>query len=684
MPKLTAPGSDRARRRAALALVLLLEGALVVVDVVTPGGVVLSSAYLIAPLALALFAAPRVVVAAGALSIALAVASGGWNDYLFGTDHLVRCAIVSLASLLAVLSARARRSALEARAQTEAAHRAADAARERLDVVLGALAEAVTVHDERGQTIYANDAAVRLLGAESVEQILSAQPGELAARFRMTREDGSAVGVDDLPGRRAVLGEVAEPTLTRSVNLDSGDEYWLLTKATVVHDEASRPLAVNIIEDVTVATETERRQRFLAEAGRLLASSLDCEVTLGEVARLAVPALGDWCAIDLVDDDGELDCVAVAHADPAKVELVRRLRADFPPAREESNGVARVARTGVAELHSRITDEMMVASAVDRAQLELCREIGLRSAVVAPMRSGERVHGVLSLVTSDSLRELHAGDLAFVEDLALRAAAAVENARLYSERARTAQTLQDSLLPARLPELARFRSASSYCAGGTRSTVGGDFYDLFTVDGGVMVLLGDVTGKGVDAAAMTALVRHTAKTAARFDGRPSEIMRVVDEILREQPSSLVTLVCARLVESECEAGAAGASVELAAGGHPLPLLVDRQGAVRSVGCEGLVLGAIEGGRWSDHRFVLGAGETLLFYTDGATDAPGERERFGQRRLEQAAAGPGDPDALVARIDHALERFQGDREGDDRALLAIQYAGRAVAAAAHPD
>ena len=671
--------------RSGLVLVLALEGVLAIIDIATPGGVVFTSAYLIAPLVLALFASPRVVAAAGALSLALALASGAWNEFFGSDDHLLRCGTVCLAALLAVLSARSHRSALEARAQTEAARRAADAARERLDVMLGALAEAVTVHDERGQTIYANHAAVRLLGATSIDEILTARPGALAARFRMTLEDGSPIGVDELPGRRAVLGKVAEPTLTRSVNLATGDEYWLLTKATVVPDEDGRPLAVNIIEDVTVAKETERRQRFLAEAGRLLASSLDCERTLAQVARLAVPALGDWCAIDLVGDDDELACTAVAHADPAKVELVRRLRADFPDTRESASGVARVARTGRAELHPRITDDMMRAAAVDDAQLELCLAIGMRSAIVAPMRSGERTHGVISLVTSDSLRELNAGDLAFIEDLALRAGAAVENARLYSERARTAQTLQDSLLPARLPELARFASASSYRASGAHNTVGGDFYDLFEVGGDVMVLLGDVTGKGVDAAAMTALVRHTAKTAARFDARPSAVLRVVDEVLREQGIALVTLVCARLVDSEREpvsagSGAAGATVELAAGGHPLPLLVDREGAVRSVGDEGLVLGAIDDGSWSDHRFVLGPGETLLFYTDGATDAPGEAGRFGDERLERAAAGPGDPAALVERVDRAIDRFQGDREGDDRALLAIQYAGSAVAAA----
>jgi serine phosphatase RsbU (regulator of sigma subunit)/PAS domain-containing protein len=680
MPDVTMPRASRARV-AGLAGVLGLEAVLVTVDVATAGSVVFTSAYLIAPLVLALFATPRVVAAAGALSFALAIASGAWDHFLWSGDHVLRCAIVGLAALLALLSARSRGAALEARTQTEAARRGADSARERLDVMLGALAEAVTVHDEHGQTVYANDAAVRLLGAGSVDDLLASKPGDVAARFRMTREDGATLRVDELPGRRAVLGEHAEPTLTRSVNLETGDAYWLLTKATVVHDEAGRPLAVNIIEDVTIATENERRQRFLAEAGRVLASSLDCERTLAQVARLAVPELGDWCAIDLVDELGELRCIAVSHADPAKLELVRRLREDYPPGHESSNGLERVARSGLPELHSRITPEMLRAGAVDDAHLELCLELGLRSVAMAPMRSADRIHGVISLVTSDSLRELHAGELAFVEDLALRAGAAVENARLYRERARTAQTLQDSLLPARLPRLAHFRAASSYRSGSANSTVGGDFYDLFEVGRSVMVLLGDVTGKGVDAAAMTALVRHTAKTAARFDSRPSEVIRVVDEILREREScSPVTLVCARLVETEREACA---SVELASGGHPLPLLVGRDGAVRSVGREGLVLGAVDGGSWSDHRFVLDAGETLLFYTDGATDAPGADDRFGEQRLELAAGGAGDPEALVERIDREIEGFQGEREGDDRALLAIQYVPSPVMAAPGP-
>ena len=171
----TLPRSSRARA-AAIAIVLGLEAVLAIVDVVTPGDVVFTSAYLIPPLVLALFATPRVVGAAGALSLALAVASGVWDRFFLSADHVLRCVIVGLASLLALLSARSRGVALDARAQTEAARRAADSARERLDVMLGALAEAVTVHDEHGQTVYANDAAVRLLGARSVGELLASSP----------------------------------------------------------------------------------------------------------------------------------------------------------------------------------------------------------------------------------------------------------------------------------------------------------------------------------------------------------------------------------------------------------------------------------------------------------------------------------------------------------------------------
>jgi serine phosphatase RsbU (regulator of sigma subunit)/PAS domain-containing protein len=685
---MSSPTTGRSSRAeyVGLVLALALELVLLLVDVVTKS-VIFTTTYLAAPLALALVARTRTVAATAALSVLLALGSGVWNHFFLSSDHVLRTTIVTVAGVLAVLSARAREAALAARAETESAHRIADASRRRLDAMLGTLAEAVTVHDDAGKTIYANDAAVKLLGAADLNEILAAQPGDLAGRFIITHEDGSPVGVDEFPGRNAVLGKPVAPMLTRSVDIATGRALWLLTKATVVQDEDGRPLAVNIIEDVTAVKDSERRQRFLADAGQLLASSLNDDQTLQRVAELAVPELADWCAIDLVDERGEITRVALAHRDPAKIALAQRLQERYPPDREADSGVGAVLRSGVAELIAEISDEMLEQAAVDEEHLEMIRAVGLRSAILAPMRAGEHTIGVMTFVTADSARSLEAHDLAFAEDLALRAGVAVENARLYTERARTAQTLQESLLPRRLPDLRRFRTAVSYLSAEHGSDVGGDFYDLFAVDGGVMVILGDVTGKGVKAAALTAMVRHSAKTAARFDPRPGAVLAVVNDVLREEPDfPLVTLVCARLRSDPLNLGAPagprtddGAVVDIASGGHPLPLRVDVDGHVRVVGRGGLVLGAMAGPTWPEERFPLAPGETLLFYTDGATDAASADERFGEQRLIEAAAGSTHPDAVIARIEQALEAFQHGRLADDRALLAIQYAGADVPA-----
>lgn len=627
--------------RPVIALLLAAQAALVVVDVATGATVAFTSAYLTVPLALALVAPARTVWAAGALAFGLALASGAWNHFFLTADHGVRLGIVAAAAVLAALSARAREEALEARRENDQARRVADAAREQLDAMLGALAEAVTVHDEGGRTVYANDAAVRLLGAASVDEVLATAPGDLAARFTISYEDGAEVAVEDLPGRRAVLGEPAPALLTRSVHRASGRALWLLTKATVVRTADGELLAVNVIEDVTSAKENERRQRFLAEVGRALAFSVDPDNALERVARLSVPVLGDWCTIDVLDAHGRLRRGPLVHIDPDQAVLGR----DQP---------------GSSPHHAAAAQIMAGGPAVRR-----------RTAILAPLRIGGHTLGVITVATAQSVRAYDESDLAFVSDLAVRLAVAVDNARLSADRAQAAATLQRSLLPERLPDIEGLATATSYRPGDRASEVGGDFYDLFRPDGEAMVVLGDVTGKGVDAAALTAQVRHTARTAARFDPRPSAVLTVVDEVLREHPAlSLVSAVCARLRETD-----AGVEVDLASGGHPLPLLLGADGTVRAVGRPGVLLGAAPGGAWPETTLVLEPGATLLFYTDGVTDAPGDGERFGDERLRRtAAAGPRDPSALVERVDAALEEFRRGRTSDDRALLALGCVG----------
>jgi two-component system, cell cycle sensor histidine kinase and response regulator CckA len=186
----------------------------------------------------------------------------------------------------------------------------------------------------------------------------------------------------------------------------------------------------------------ERRATFLAEASRLLAHSLDYERTLRTVAQLAVPEVADWCAVDLVED-GTIQRVAVAHSDPAKVELVRDLERRYPTDPEATVGVPQVVRTGRSELLVEIPDELLEQAARDGEHLRILRDLELRSYVVAPLKGRAQVLGAITFVHAESGRRYSEADLLLVEDLARRAATAIENARLVRELDETRQRLEE-------------------------------------------------------------------------------------------------------------------------------------------------------------------------------------------------------------------------------------------------
>jgi GAF domain-containing protein len=547
--------------------------------------------------------------------------------------------------------------------------------RARLDGILGALAEAVTVHDETGQTVYANDAAAALLGRPSAGDVIAARPGELAQRFAITKEDGSAVELDDFPGRRLVKGEEGPALLTHSIDKVTGRAYWLLTKATALHDRG-QTYAVNIMEDVTQAKEAELRQRFLAQAGQMLASSLDFEQTLQRVARLAVPWLADWCAVDLPGEHGEIQQVALAHVDPTKVAMAEEFRRRYPPNPDDERGVAGVLRGGPAELYPEVPEELIERSIEDPEQLRMIKSVGIRAVMIVPMRVGEETLGAITLVSADSGRTFDDDDFAFAQDIALRAGSAVQNARLYREQARVAHTLQSSLLPERLPDHADWESAASYQAGERGTDVGGDFYDIApAAGGGQLVFLGDVTGKGIAAATLTSLVRHSARTAARFDPRPAAVLALVNDILLGLPRlSPVTLICALVEDTR---------MTFAAAGHPPPLL-RRGGEVCEIGRHGVLLGAVSEFDAEEDVLEIEPGDTLLLYTDGVTDTPGAEERFGHQRLMEILAEPeSEPARVLERIERALRDFQSGSAVDDRAMLVLRYTGDRAPVTAGP-
>ncbi len=298
-----------------------------------------------------------------------------------------------------------------------------------LTAALGQLAEAVTVHDTAGRLLYVNDAAVRLMGFGSAAELLAAPPGALMARSRVFHPDGRRVDPADLPGRRVLEGEDAAPLLVRWITPEERELRWSLIKARALRDEHGDPVAaVNVIEDVTEVKEAELSQQLLADAARVLASSMDHRRTLEHVAELAVPQLADWCGVDVVDERGRIEQVAIAHADPERVRWGRELRQRYPVDPAHGSGIARVIRTGEVELVQDITDDLLAAAAQDAGHLELLREIGFQSVLIVPLRAGGAVTGALSLVLTGEARRFTANDA--VVPRAARCRASTSGARV--------------------------------------------------------------------------------------------------------------------------------------------------------------------------------------------------------------------------------------------------------------
>jgi serine phosphatase RsbU (regulator of sigma subunit) len=362
--------------------------------------------------------------------------------------------------------------------------------------------------------------------------------------------------------------------------------------------------------------------------------------------------------------------VAVAHVDPAKIELAHELRRRYPPDPSADEGAQRAMRTGVAELYHDIPDELLVEAARDEEHLELIRQVGLCSAMVVPMKAFGRTLGVITFASAESGRRFTESDLELAEELGRRAAVAVENSRLYSERSYIARTLQESLLPPHLPDLPGVELAARYQAAGEAYEVGGDFYDIFQTGAeSWAAVIGDVRGKGPGAATVTALARYTVRAAAMREHMPSRILEQLNEAMVRQGAEdrFCTVAIAAL-----EPVPGGVRTTVSCGGHPMPLVLRADGRVHPVGSPGTLLGLVQDPDLVDDVVELAPGDTLVMYTDGVSEARNEQELFGEERLVELLQSCRGLDAprLVERIQQRVFEFQ-DKAHDDIAVLVLR-------------
>ncbi len=326
-----------------------------------------------------------------------------------------------------------------------------------LGAILARVGEGISIQEPGGALVYANPAALELIGYRTLDELLATPVAQVLDRFELLDEDGSPLGADRLPGRLALRRQTPPPVLLRFRVKATGEERYAVVRSEPILDERGELVyVVNTFHDQTDEQHTQRSLRFLADAGAALSTSLDYEETLRNLTRLSVPVLADWCAIDVLDADGEVHRVGIHHRDPAKLALAEELQQRFPPAQDTRTGVAGVLASGRSLLVEEITDAQIAewpdVQLHGAEYLHLLRSIGLRSLIIAPLLASDRVIGALTLVSTESGRRYGRGDLSVAELLGMRAGLAVQNSRLYHETER-AVALRDRFLQVAAHEL---------------------------------------------------------------------------------------------------------------------------------------------------------------------------------------------------------------------------------------
>jgi sigma-B regulation protein RsbU (phosphoserine phosphatase) len=415
---------------------------------------------------------------------------------------------------------------------------------------------------------------------------------------------------------------------------------------------AAERLSLLAAEHGVTRAEQQREAEldYLAEATELLAGSMNVALTLTLATQIVVPRLADWCAAYVVDDRGRPRRVTATHRREERIDAVNEL---LDNDKEVQSAIASGARGTTQRLPSTIPVG------------------GQRSHVaVVPLVSRARTLGVLALGRTTPLDAV--GFMATLE-LGRRTAIAVDNARLHEEQVAAANALQASLLPSGLPDINGLELAARYHAAAPGLSVGGDFYDAFALpDGSVVVAIGDVCGKGAEAAAVTGTSRDVLRLLLLDGASLTDALRRLNRALNDHPSSsrFCTVALARL---ETEGDTVRAHVCLA--GHPEPVVARADGGTELVGDPGDLLGVLSDDALGlkETTVLLQRGDALVLYTDGVTERRDGRRMFGQTGLRQvlsSAAGQ-NAEAIAERAEEAARSFVASELRDDLAIVVVR-------------
>lgn len=414
-----------------------------------------------------------------------------------------------------------------------------------------------------------------------------------------------------------------------------------------------------------VVAQVVHRMDVLATASELLLDEpvFNEQVAVRRCARLLAGELADWAIIDVVQSE-ELRRQVVLGPDDERSQEVARAVEHLDPARGTLPDTVR--RTWQTALHAHVEDLELLGRTPDERLV--CASMGITSMLCVPIEDGERCLGVITLASRGEQGPFDLMDLGVVQRLGRYLALVIRAARLYQRRAEVADTLQASLLPRALPAIPGLDIAARYIGAARGVEVGGDFYDVFPTVTGWGFILGDVCGKGEEAAAVTATARHGVRLLSRWKDQPAEVLTMVNQSLLDE-DRFVTAVMADLRLQD-----GTASVTLGTAGHPPAIVIRQNGPVRTASGGGVPLGLFADFEPGMESIELHERDTLFLYSDGVIDACDVgRERFGHHRLVEILMAHADQpvNELLIAVERALMDFSDGDMRDDVSILALR-------------
>lgn len=415
----------------------------------------------------------------------------------------------------------------------------------------------------------------------------------------------------------------------------------------------------------------QERLNLLVRAGEMFHQSLDVSATLDNVARLAIESFADICLFDLLDERSErLFVTAAAHRDPGKQEALASISTVLYVEEFRVHPVVEVARTGTPFFVPVMDEQNLKAHAASRQHEKYMREFGYRSKIVVPVTAQNHIFGVLTFVRTRENDHFDEADLTFAIELGRRAGLAVANAKQFHRERYVAETLQRAFLPIRFPKRKDIDISAYYRPGSNEADIGGDWYDAFeTGNGQILMTIGDVTGKGVDAARLMVLMRQAIRIAALDSDDPARIADVCNRVLlEEQGDRLASAFIGVLNPETCE-------LRYVSAGHAPPFLRLPGKRVLALESPSAPLGALRDVKFQRHTLHITGGSMLVMYTDGVIEITRDVVA-GEAMLERVL----ESDALMHTANPAeyIERAIADEAPrDDIAIMAVKFGGDEV-------